>query len=309
MRVGIHLANWGPWAGAASIAALAARAEALGFHSVWVSDHVVSPVEARSAYPYNPQSGMTPDQAAVHFEPLVTLAFVAGLTRRVRLGTSVLVVPLRNPVYAAKLVATLDALAGGRVILGVGVGWLAEEFQALAAPPFDRRGVVTDEYLRLYRGLWSDAVTSFRGAHYRLAAVRAFPKPVRPAGPPLWVGGHSLPALRRALRMGDGWHAARLGPEAFAATVAELRRLAECEGRDLSGFTIANRCDVGIGVPLERAREWQLFGDADQVAHGLARYQAAGCTDLLVELHPRESPDQMLEAMDRLAEVTASLGR
>ncbi len=303
MRIGIHLANWGPWASPAAIAALAQRAEALGFDSVWVSDHVVAPVASASSYPYRPQSGLTPDRAATHYEPLVTLAYVAGLTQRVRLGTSVLIVPLRNPVYTAKLIATLDALSGGRVILGVGVGWLAEEFRALEAAPFAQRGAVLEEYLRLYQALWSDDVTTFAGAYYRLDPVRAYPKPIQQPHPPLWFGGHSRPALRRAVRYGEGWHPVRISPATLREAMGELRRFAEEQQRDLAGFAVAVRCDIGIGLPADNAQGWQLFGPADVVAEQLARYQEAGCTDLMAELHPRETTAQMLEAMERLAEV------
>ena len=304
MKLGIHLVNWGPWASPEGIAALATRADALGFDAVWVSDHVVAPVQATSVYPYIPQSGVTPDRAAVHFEPLLTLGYVAGLTRRVRLGTTVLVLPLRNPVYAAKLIATLDALSGGRAVLGIGVGWLEEEFRALQAPPFAQRGAVTDEYVRLYRALWSDAeITSFSGAFYRLDPVRAFPKPAQRARLPIWVGGHGPAAMRRALALGDGWHPVRLSPEQLRARVAELRRLAEQQGRDLAGFAVANRCDVGVGMPEAGAQAWQLFGSAERVRDGLGRFTEAGCTDLMLELHPRERVEQMLEAMERLAEI------
>jgi probable F420-dependent oxidoreductase len=265
---------------------------------------VVAPVEAdSSAYPYQPQSGITPDRAATHFEPLITLAHVAGMTHRIRLGTTVLIVPIRNPVYTAKLVATLDALSGGRVILGVGVGWMAEEFRALDAPPFAERGAVTDEYLRLYRSLWRDEISAANGTYYTLPAVRSFPKPAQRPGPPLWVGGHSRAAMRRALAVGDGWHPVRLGPRALEAAMADFRALAEERGRDLKDFAVALRCDVGVGVFDADARDWQLFGSPARVAEGIGRYRDLGCTDLMVELHPRHEPRQMLDALERFAEV------
>lgn len=303
MRFGIHLANWGPWANPKTMAALALRAEQLGFDAVWVSDHIVAPVEVRSKYPGQAIGGLTPAQAATHFEPLLTLAWVAGMTRRIRLGTSALIVALRNPVYAGKLVATLDALSGGRVILGVAAGWLAEEFPLVGGAPFERRGAALDEALRIFESLWTDDVSSFEGTLYRFAPLRSYPKPSQRPRPRLWVGGHSEAALRRAVRVGDGWHSTHLGPSAVAESMVTLRRLADEEGRDLAGFAIAGRCDVGVGLPAEGARPDQLFGDADEVLEGIERYRQAGCTDLVIDLVPRGSQQELLEALERFADV------
>jgi probable F420-dependent oxidoreductase len=308
MRIGIHLANWGPWADSETIAALAVRAEALGFDAVWVSDHIVAPLEVRSAYPGKLQTGLTPAQAATHFEPLITLAYAAGMTRRVRLGTSVFLVPLRNPVLAGKMIATLDALAGGRVILGVGAGWLAEEFPPLGAPPFSRRGAAMDEALRIYRSLWEEDVSQFDGAEFEFAPLRSYPKPSGQPRLPIWVGGHSEAGMRRALRFGDGWHSTHLSPEAHGEAMAVLRRLAAELGRDLAGFSSAARCDVGVGLSLDGARGDQLFGSAGDVLRGLDRYGAAGSTDLVVELQPRDSRDRLLDALAQFAEVCRGAG-
>ena len=208
VRVGVTLPNYGPLAGAEALARLARHAEALGFDSIWVADHLVAPCDVRSVYPFDPRARATParlDGLVEFYEPLVTLAYVAAVTRRIRLGVSVYVLPYRNPVVTAKLVATLDALSGGRVIFGVGVGWLREEFRAVAADP-SRRGRVTDEYLEVCRRLWRDDVASFAGVHYHLPPVRTGPKPLQRPWPPIWIGGNSQAALARAVALGDGLH-------------------------------------------------------------------------------------------------------
>ncbi len=310
MRYGIYLLNRGPAATPKTMSALALEAEQLGFDTLWVSDHIITPVEVKSLYPGAAPGSASPATAAVDYEPLITLAYAAGLTQRIRVGVSVLLVPLRNPVYAAKQIATLDALCGGRVLLGVGGGWMAEEFPAVGAVPFNRRGAALDEYIEIYRALWSDdEISSHDGPLYHLEPMRAFPKPVQRPGPPIWVGGHSEAAQRRALAVGSGWQASHLSPENMAAKVATLRRLAEERGRDLSGFAISNRIDAGVGLPAEKARPDQLFGEPARVAEGLARYEAAGCTDLLIELQPRDSTAVVLDSLRRLADVVFPVGR
>src|SRR5439155_18759281 len=141
-----------------------------------------------------------------YLEPLTLMSHLARATRRVRLGTSVLVIPYRNPVVTAQMLATMDVLSGGRVILGAGVGWLQEEFDALAAPPFAERGRVTNEYLQIMRACWTKAPVSFHGRYYSLREVYALPRPSQAGGIPIWIGGHTDGALRRAGELGDGWH-------------------------------------------------------------------------------------------------------
>ena len=161
---------------------------------------------ARSVYPYAPTGQLAGGAAQDYLEPFALLGWLAHATTRIRLGTSVLVVPYRNPLVTAKMLATLDRLSQGRMILGAGVGWLREEFEALAAPPFEARGAVTDEYLRLMRLTWTSDPVRFEGTYYRLSAVHALPKPAQKAGIPIWIGGHTDAALKRAGTLGDGWH-------------------------------------------------------------------------------------------------------
>ena len=246
MPVGVTLPNYGPLAGAAALARLALRAEEVGFDSIWVADHLVIPCEVGSIYPFDTRARPEParlEGLVEFYEPVVTLAYLAAVTTHIRLGISVYIVPYRNPVVTAKLIATLDALSNGRVIFGAGVGWLREEFQALGADP-GRRGRVTDEYLEVCRRLWRDDVASFRGAHYHLPAVRTGPKPIQRPWPPIWIGGNSEAALARAVALGDGLHLIDLSPDDAATIGTQLDRRLHAAGRARAGVTLSLRTSV-----------------------------------------------------------------
>ena len=299
MRFGVDLCPTGPQASPERIRRLAERAEALGFDSVWVTDHVVIPTEVSSTYPYGPPGSFNPRTRGTYYEPLVTMAWVAGATQHVRIGVSVLVVPYRNPVVAAKQIATLDNLSGGRIILGVGVGWMEEEFEALAVPHFRRRGALTDEYIRLYRALWTEESTAFDGEFYRLREVIAEPKPAQPGGPPIWVGGNGAPAMRRTVDLGQAWHAIRLPSEELREKGRRMAELAAERSRPVPELT--TRCSLGPGGALTGSGEWELDGDPAAIAETLDRYASAGCTEILLDLFPRDSTEAMLETMERFA--------
>jgi probable F420-dependent oxidoreductase len=290
VRIGIALPNYGPLAGPGALVQLAQLAEGLGADGVWVSDHLVAPVGARSIYPYGRESGAAPAPLGIieeFYEPLVTLAFLAGQTRQVRLGVSAYVMPYRNPVLTAKHVATLDALSGGRVVLAVGTGWLREEFAALDVP-FAGRGRRTDDYLAVCRALWAGGTATHDGPCYRLPPVRTGPRPVRRPHPPIWIAGNSAAALARAARHGDGWHGIDLGPAELAAHVARLRARCEARGRD----------PASVRVTLRRR------GAAAALRRDLDAYRAAGLEDLVVGL-PRS--DRIGDAARALEEMLGAL--
>lgn len=321
MEFGVHLGNYGPRAGRDTIATLAAKAEELGFHSVWASDHIVIPAQFTSRYPYgvnpySPGGAFTPEATQNFYEPLVTLSFVAGSTQRVRIGTSVLIVPYRNPVTAAKMVSTLDALSNGRVILGVGMGWLEEEFLVLGVPAFAERGALSDEYIQIFKELWTKDEPSFRGKYYEFVPVRFFPKPVQKPHPPIWVGGHTPAALRRAATLGDGWHASRLGPEGMGQSVAQLRELAAQAGRDAAALTISLRCNLSItdeargAASKEARRSGELVGTPDELGEGLREYRQAGVDSIIFNIRPGAPLAERLETLERFAqEVVPELNR
>ena len=234
---GCSLPSRGPMASPQALRSLAQRAEELSFDSAWVSDHIILPRQVDSFYPYSPDGvpGFNPDQP--YYDPLSTLNFLAGCTHRLRLGTHVLIIPYRNPVLTAKMIATLDTLSEGRVTLGVGVGWMEEEFLAMGLDTFADRGAVTNEYLRLFKELWTKENPEFSGKFVQTSGAGFLPKPVQQPHPPIWIGGHTGPALRRAAELGDGWMPiglrppAVLEPEEMAAKITQLRRLTVRAGR------------------------------------------------------------------------------
>ncbi|MCS6926082.1 MAG: TIGR03619 family F420-dependent LLM class oxidoreductase, partial [Candidatus Binatia bacterium] len=216
MKFGMFLPSFGPLAsGPAAVDTLltiAQKAEDLGFDSLWVPDHIVIPTTIKSRYPYN-DTGRFPISAATSFlEPLSVLGFLAGVTKRVRLGTWVLVLPHRNPIVTAKMLATLDVLSRGRMMLGAGIGWMEEEITLLGAP-FHKRGALSDEYLRAMQELWTNPDPQFEGQFVRFRGIKCEPKPVQHPFP-IWIGGHSARAMRRVVEFGQGWVAV---PKSFAA--------------------------------------------------------------------------------------------
>src|SRR5881396_3568152 len=230
MEFGCHLPVYGPAATRETLLAFARRMEALGYDSLWASDHVVIPWRIASKYPYN-ETGDFPLPASANFLELLTmLALVAGATERIRLGTTVLVLLHRHPLLAAKMLATLDHLAPGRVILGAGVGWMREEIEALGAP-FDRRGAWSDEAIRVMRACWRDERVAHTGEFFRFDALACRPAPAR-GSIPIWIGGHTPRALRRVAELGDGWHAAFPTAAGLKEGLAHLRTACTSAGRD-----------------------------------------------------------------------------
>ena len=304
MKIGVHLANGGPTASPEIIVPLGVRAEELGFDSLWVSDHVVVPSKIdEAAYPYGPPGTFNPDASQNYFEPFAVLAFLAGQTRRVELGTSVLVLPQRQPLLIAKQWATLDALSGGRTILGIGAGWMREEFAALGVDTFDRRGAATDEAVRLFREVWTkQGDVTFEGEVYRFDPLRALPKPARSGGPPIWVGGHGKRSLRRAADLGDGWHAVRIGLDELRTAVATLDQLLEQRGRSRNEVVVSTVLSVHApGTAPPEPKDYDLYGDAAAMVETVHRYKELGVEHVVLNVYPRDSVAPMLEALDFVA--------
>jgi probable F420-dependent oxidoreductase len=203
------------------LGAVASESEERGIATLWVGEHVVTFDQYASRYPYAADGRMPAPSGSGLLEPMVTLSYLAARTSTVRLGTAMLLLPQRNPVYTAKEVSSLDWLTGGRVDLGIGVGWLKEEFDALGVP-WERRGVRTDEYVGVLKTLWCDDTSSFEGETYTLPPCEMFPKPVQLPHPPIHIGGETTAALRRAARFGQGWHTFNRSPEELAAGLKEL---------------------------------------------------------------------------------------
>src|SRR5881296_734209 len=239
MKFGCHLPVYGPAATRATILGFARRMESLGFDSLWASDHVVIPWKIRSRYPYNPTGDFPLSPETPFLEPLTTLAVVAGATEHIALGTTVLVLAHRHPVLLAKMLATLDQLSGGRVIVGAGVGWMKEEIE-LFGVDFRKRGAWSDEALRVLRACWRDPRPSFTGTFFRFDELGVEPKPVL-GDIPIWIGGDTPAALRRVAELGDGWHAAFPTPQSLGESLPALRDACRRAGRDMASVTLSAR--------------------------------------------------------------------
>ncbi len=245
MQFGFNLPTRGPLATRAGIDAMAARGEALGFSHFAVPDHLVVPRTIGSRYPYSETGAFPGADSGECLEQLTLMAYLAATTTTARLLSSVMVVPHRAAVHTAKTLATIDLLSGGRVDLGIGAGWMREEFEAIGAPPFEARGRVTDEYLAAMRELWTADSPEFDGEFVRFSDLTFLPKPAQRNGPPIWVGGESRPALRRAARIGDVWYPIGANPAHPLNTAARL-----AEGMEtMQGFADEAKRDPGeIGV-------------------------------------------------------------
>jgi probable F420-dependent oxidoreductase len=284
MQIGISLHNnWGV-EDVQAIVQLATRAEALGFASVWVHDHVFNAGHVLRRIGDRP-----------YYEPLTLLSYVAARTERVGLGTSVLVLPYHNPIRLAKAAATLDVLCGGRLILGVGVGAVAPESEAMGSP-YAERGAITDEAIAVMKELWTRDDPSFTGKYHRFSGMKFAPKPQQQPHVPLLIGGNSRAAIRRAVRLGNGWHPLAVAPEVLAQGLRYLHEQAQAAGRDMAeipvslsiplGPSSARRAALGT-APGEIVRNLQAYADL-----GVHMFAISGHTDQMAEI---------LSAMDMLA--------
>jgi probable F420-dependent oxidoreductase len=237
MKIGYFSVGVGPSANPQWLRTVAMTAEQLGFASIWAPEHVVLVDEYASKYPYTTGAFPGPPNAPIA-DPFTTLAYVAACTTNIRLATGICIVPEHNPLVLAKTIATLDRLSGGRFILGVGIGWLAEEFQALGIP-FERRAQRTREYIDVMRKLWTEARSSHRGEFVNFTNVHSNPKPANPKGVPVWFGGESGPALKRVAEYGDGWLGFKLSPSAAAAKIKRIEELLKTCGRKRSDVWLA----------------------------------------------------------------------
>jgi len=259
MKFGLRYANIGPLSQREPALELARYAEDLGFESLWTIEHVVIPAGYTSAYPYSDDGRFGWPEDLDYPDPLPWLATIAGATERIRLGTAIVILPQRNPVVLAKELATIDMMSGGRLLFGVGVGWLAEEFAAIGTP-FEERAERTDEAIEVLRCLWSEDEASFAGRFTNLDRALMFPKPIQQVdgrpGIPILVGGHSKAAARRAGRLGDGFFPARATPDDLGPLVELVRASAIDAGRDPAAIEIT----AGNVLDLDTARRFEDLG-------------------------------------------------
>jgi len=272
MRFGVALPNFGRHAEKGTILKISKAAEELGFDSLWVSDHIVIP-ESHQGF------------GGMFYEPLITLTYIAACTSRIQLGTSVIILPYRNPIVLAKMISTLDALSGGRVILGIGTGWLKDEFDALGVS-YEKRDSITDECIEVLKVLWTREEPSFKGKYYNFSGIKFLPRPIQKPRIPIWIGGNSRRAIERAVNTGDGWHSVGLTPKKIKEGVEYVNKLLSGKWKGTSDFVISLRKNLQIKVSSEkRLKESEdqeiLRGTPYEIAEGINRYRESGVSHIV----------------------------
>jgi probable F420-dependent oxidoreductase len=285
MRFGLALPQFRDGASREGIEAAADAGERLGWDSVWATDHLLPDLSPRAA------------DYSVLYEPLATLAYLAARTSRVRLGTSVIVVPMRNAVAMAREVATIDALSGGRMTLGVGVGWSEKEFANVGvADVFHRRGAYLDEAIAIWRHLWSGSREPFKGRFHAFDEYRFAPLPPQGAALPIWIGGGSPAALERAGKLADGWHSTGTGPDVYAERAPLAREAARAAGRPEPTFSA--RVRVRFEPRSARAGMYAMTGNPDEMRADVAAFGRAGVSLLVLDLIETD-PARSVAAIER----------
>ena len=288
MRYGFYLPTRGPLGNADDITEIVLGGERLGYATIVIGDHIVFPVTVASPYPYTVDGGFPGVGDAM--EQLTLMSFVAGITKSTRLVTSVMILPHRNPLVTAKVLATIDVLSKGRVTVGVGVGWMREEFEALSAPEFDKRGASSNEYLEIFKKCWTQDPVSHEGEFYSFKELRCVPHPVQKPHPPIWIGGHSKAALQRVAKYADGWHpvgatsASPLPPEEFQRLLDQLKRMMEAEGRDFDELTISFKAPSYDPGKVPEGHDRLLFtGEPARIAEDIRTYKAMGVHEVVFD--------------------------
>jgi probable F420-dependent oxidoreductase len=307
MKYGFTLPGRGQLATPERLGIIARKGEEFGFDSLLTGDHILVPRNISSVYPYTEGGEFPGSGSGESMEQITLLSYIAGQTSKIRLVTSVLIVPHRNPLIAAKSLATLDVLSGGRLVVGVGVGWMREEFEALGLPPFEERGAVTDEYIRAFKVLWTEDDPHFDGKYISFDDISFLPKPVQKPHPPIWVGGESRPALRRTAELADGWYPLGSNPTFPMGTPEELKAGME----RLAGYARRFGRDPSTIETIYRTHQFELLnqpggpdrlpfvGDADQIAGDIRQYEDMGVTSMIWDfLRQTDDLDTMLGLME-----------
>ena len=238
----------------------AQKAEELGYNSIWVGDHIVVPEKIEAAYPYTPDGSVGFDRRTPWPDPFALLAGIGGATEKIMLGTSVVIVPYRNPLHVAKAVATVDLISNGRCLFGAGIGWMEEEFDVLKEP-YKERASRTREYLKIMKALWSGEVSNFEGEYFSYPDVYAVPMPVQKPHPPIYFGGESKPAMRRIADLGDGWLPGPVEASVFQERAEQLKALMAERGRDFSELYISMTGDPeDLKQHPDKVAELEAFG-------------------------------------------------
>jgi probable F420-dependent oxidoreductase len=290
MHIGLFAPLGNPFGTPEYIHALGTAADERGFHSLWAAEHVVLFDQYQSRYPYAESGRIPVSGEAGMLDPFPALSFLAAVTRTIRLGTGICLVPQRNPVYTAKEVAAVDWLSNGRFDFGVGIGWLAEEFQALGVP-FARRAARCRAYLEVMRRCWCDPISQYEGELYTLPPCRHYPKPIQRPHPPIYFGGESDAALKRVADLGQGWYPFSIGPDALAARLRDLDTLLAARGR--------KRSDLHVLIC-----PYMNTADLDLVK----RYRDAGANQVVL-MAVGANPDELRSTLDQLADTIVEPAR
>ena len=314
MRFGFTAPGVGPLATPDNLSTLARRGEEMGFGIICVTDHIVIPKSIEAVYPYSDSGEYYGGSARDYLEMLITLTFLIGHTSSARLLTSVMVMPHRSPVLTAKMLTTIDVLSKGRLDVGCGIGWMREEFIATGAPPFEERGAVSDEYIRAFKELWTSDKPTFEGKYCRFSDIDFLPRPVQRPHPPIWTGGESPPALRRAGRLADVWYPISSNPRYPMATpeqvsdgITRVRHHAERAGRDSSAIGLAyNTLFYSEPEPhiLPNGERRCFTGSPEQIAEDIKAWEDLGTSYLMIGFHRNldtDSLEEILERMERFA--------
>lgn len=311
MEIGLGAPTRGNLAKKQELKTIAERSEALGFKYLWIPDHIIIPRSFAANYPYAADG--RPVFSDVWLEQLTAMAWLAAVTENIRLVTSVMVVPHRNPVHTAKTLSTIDVLSEGRVTLGIGAGWMEEEFVALGTEPFSERGYVTDEYIRVFRELWGSGEPAFDGNYAQFSDIVFEPKPIQQPSIPIWIGGESGRALRRVVELGDGWMPIGANPkfplhtiELYKVGIERLERQCEKVDRDPASVTrVYFAVWPSNAPPFEpiSGERFLLTGTSEQIAEDINGLSELGVGHLLLNF-VRPTLDETLAEMDRFnAEV------
>ncbi len=276
MSYGCNTPVVGPAASPDNILGAATKADELGFDHIWVNDHIILPHSIAPRYPYS-ESGDPPFARELPWcEPLAAMGFLAGCTKNVKIGTLVLVVPYREPILTAKILSTLDFMSNGRIILGAGVGWMEEEFKVLGLDTYRQRGKVTDEYLQIYKELWTSDNPEFEGSYSSFSGIHFYPKPVQKPHIPIWVGGNEPPAIRRAARVGDAWVPTTqlMSMEELSSKIGLLKQEVEKAGRPAGSVTVS--------------KSIRQTASAQEARDEIARSQEAGVEHFILGLFSQD---------------------
>jgi probable F420-dependent oxidoreductase len=304
MDWGVHLPHLGRDVGRDSLIEFAQTAEKIGIHSAWASDHVCWPTQFESKYPYSRDGSFPAPSGLGWLDPIGTLLFVAGCTEQIRLGFTVLILPYRQPVATAKQLATIDVVSEGRLILGVGVGWMREEAQVLGMP-WDNRGRRSDEQLEIFEALFQEETPSYDGTYYSFPQVRFEPKPIQQPLP-VWVGGNSPAAFRRTARFGHAFHAAFEPLDVVEKEWEQVREACEAIARDPDELDLSLRMFLDPNETMEPAKS--IGGSSDQMVDTIGLCQEIGITHILLDPVARGGIDGRLDALtDFMSDVASQI--